>query len=73
MESGALTMFLLSHSESLSPSGRFFAFALMIGMRSDLVSRKNLLKLLFGGDFLIQSNVLLDILAVSKILNLRSP
>ena len=63
-------MFPLLHSESLSPSGRFFALELMIGTRSDLVSRKSFLKKLLEGDFLIQPNVLPNIFAESKILDL---
>jgi hypothetical protein len=59
-----------SHSEFLSPSGGFFVLALMIGMRSDLVSRKSFLKKLLGRDFLIQPNALPNIFAESKILTL---
>ena len=67
---GRFAMFPLLHSESLSPSGRFFALELMIGTRSDLVSRKSFLKKLLEGDFLIQPNVLPNIFAESKILDL---
>jgi hypothetical protein len=65
-------MFSLLHSESLSPYGGLFAFALMIGTSSDLVSRKSILKQLLGRDFLTQFNTLPDILVVSKILDLES-
>ena len=60
------------HSESLSPSAGLFAFTLMIGTRSNLVCRKSCLKVLLGGDLLIQSSVSTNIFAVSKILDLVS-
>ena len=64
-------MFPLSHSDSLSLFGGFFAFALMIGRRSDLVSKKSFLKRLLGGDFSIHPNELPNIFAKSKILELN--
>ena len=64
------TMFPLLRSKSLSPSGGFFALALMIGTRSDLVSRKSFLEKLLCGDFLIQPSASPSIFAESKILGL---
>jgi hypothetical protein len=61
-----------SHSESLSPSAGLFVFPLMIGMRSNLISRKSCLNVLLGGDLLIQSSASPNIFAVSEILNLVS-
>jgi hypothetical protein len=64
-------MFPLLRSKSLSPSGGFFALALMIGTRSDLVSRKSFLEKLLCGDFLIQPSASPSIFAEeSKILGL---
>jgi hypothetical protein len=60
------------HFESLSPSAGLFALALMIGTRSNLISKKRCLNVLLGSNFLIQSSALPDIFAVSKILNLLS-
>ena len=65
-------LYFCLHSESLSPSSMLFAFALMIGTISDLVSKKDCLKLLFGGDIRIQSSVSLEILMESKILDIGS-
>jgi hypothetical protein len=63
-------MFPLLHSKSLSPSGGFFALALMIGIRNLLVSKKSLLKELLGGDFSIHRSASPNIFAESKILDL---
>ena len=65
---GRLVMAPRLHSESLSSSAGLFEFPLMIGMRSNLVSRKSRLNVLLGGDLLIQSSASPDIVAVSKIL-----
>jgi hypothetical protein len=65
-------MFPCLYSESLSPSAGLFALALMIGTRSNLISRKSCLKALLGGNLLIQSSVSPDIFAVSKIFDLVS-
>ena len=54
----------------MSPSAGLSALALMIGTRSDLVSRKICLKVLLRGNLLVQSSVSPDIFAVSKILDL---
>ncbi len=54
-------------------AGLFALPLLMMGIRSALVSKKSRLNLLLGGLLLIQASALLDIFAVSKILNLVDP
>ena len=61
-----------SYSKSLSPFAGLFAFPLMIGMRSDLVSRKSCLNELLWGDFLIHLSASPDIFALREILDLVS-